>query len=246
MTTSSEQNESGNHPHDAKTIEELLAAFGAVKSLTHGRIRLQVRPEFRTPEAMAGIKAALEQDHRVKAVAINPRTGSITVTYQAEHHGPSLLWAAFKEAELIGEAVFDLPEDEGGVAGDGAEGGGGEGGTYGKLDQQFADVMVKVDQTIYRWSNGRVHTRGRVFPLALAGVGVAQMVVYGISLELLPGPLLIWLAHDIHRRFGHEHTAAEAEVEQALQEKRAKARGQLPTEVTPGPAAASGAASIAA
>ena len=81
---------------------------------------------------------------------------------------------------------------------------GAEGGTYGKLDQQAADLMYKIDEAIYRRTNGRIHLRGRVLPLGIAGLGVAQMVIYGISLEMLPGPLLIWLAHDIHTRFSKE------------------------------------------
>ena len=50
------------------------------------------------------------------------------------------------------------------------------------------------------------------------------MAIYGISLEMLPGPLLIWLAHDIHRRFGNEHAEAEAEVEEHLRRKRGERR----------------------
>ncbi|MEZ4768288.1 MAG: hypothetical protein R2844_07670 [Caldilineales bacterium] len=179
--------------------EEGLKQFGVVKSTTTGRIRLQLRPEYRTPEAIAKVRASLEEDERISEVTINERTGSITLKYSAEHHGHSLLYSAIQEAELVGEAAFDLPEDEE------EESAGGGGGTYGKLDQQAADLMVKIDRAIYRRSGGKIHTRGRVFPLAIAGLGVAQMAIYGISLEMLPGPLLIWLAHDIHRRFSREH-----------------------------------------
>lgn len=203
MAKAYEHNESADVAVDLKAIEEALAAFGTVKSTTHGRIRLQLRSEYRTPEAMASLKTQLEQDSRVKEVAINPRIGSVTVTYGAEHHGHSLLWAAIHEAELVGEAAFDLEptEEEGGEAGE-------AGGTYGKLDQQIADLMYKVDSAIYRRTNGRIHVRGRVLPLAVAGLGVAQMAIYGISLEMLPGPLLIWLAHDIHVRFSRESPVA--------------------------------------
>ncbi len=199
MATASEHNESADASVDLKAIEEALSAFGTVKSATYGRIRLQLRAEYRTPEAMANLKRQLEQDSRVKEVMINLRTGSVTVTYGADHHGHSLLWAAIHEAELIGEVAFDLePTEEEGEEGSDA------GGTYGKLDQQIADLMYKVDSAIYRRTNGRIHVRGRVLPLAVAGLGVAQMAIYGISLEMLPGPLLIWLAHDIHVRFSRE------------------------------------------
>ena len=202
---------------EGKPVEEELAAVGIVKSTTKGRIRLQLRPEYRTPEAMGKIRAELEKDERVEEVTINERTGSVTIKYSSEHSGHSLLWGAIQEAELIGEAAFDMPEDEEGEA----EGGGG--GTYGKLDQQAADLMEKLDMAIYRRSGGRIHTRGRAFPLAIAGLGVAQMAIYGISLEMLPGPLLIWLAHDIHRRFEKEHEKVLAAEEQ-LDQEREKAK----------------------
>ena len=120
---------------EAKPVEEELAAFGIVKSTTSGRIRLQLKPDFRTPEAMAKIKAQLETNPQVQEVTTNVRTGSIIVKYSSQHSGHSLLWKAIQEAELVGDAAFDLPEDEEGEQ----EGGGGGGGTYGKLDQQAAD-----------------------------------------------------------------------------------------------------------
>ena len=194
---------------DAESIENELAPVGVIKSTTHGRIRMQLRPEYRTPEMMAQIKAQLEKDERVQEVTINERTGSVTVKYASEHSGHGLLWKAMQEAELVGEAAFELPEDEeeGGEEGaEGEKGGGGGGGesTYGKLDGQVASVIYKFDLAVFRRTRGKIHLRGRVVPLALAGLGVAQIAIYGIGLELLPGPLLIWIAHDIHHRVAKE------------------------------------------
>lgn len=192
-------------PEDAREIEEALAPIGVIKSATHGRIRLQLRPQYRDPAVMASLKKQLEKDRRVKEVTVNERTGSVIVTYAVEHktQGHSTLWKAVKEAELVGEAAFELEPEEGDEEGK-PEQKGVVGGTYGKLDQQLADAMYRFDKAIYRRTNGRIHTRGRILPLGIAGLGVAQMVVYGISLEMLPGPLLIWLAHDIHVRFSKE------------------------------------------
>ena len=194
---------------DVESIENELAPVGVIKSTTHGRIRMQLRPEYRTPEMMAQIKAQLEKDERVQEVTINERTGSVTVKYASEHSGHGLLWKAMQEAELVGEAAFELPEDEeeGGEEGaEGEKGGGGGGGesTYGKLDGQVASVIYKFDLAVFRRTRGKIHLRGRVVPLALAGLGVAQIALYGIGLELLPGPLLIWIAHDIHHRVAKE------------------------------------------
>ena len=184
---------------DVESIEKELAPVGVIKSTTHGRIRMQLRPEYRTPEMIAQIKAQLEKDERVQEVTINERTGSVTVKYASEHSGHGLLWKAMQEAELVGEAAFELPEDEE----EPGEGGGGE-STYGKLDGQVASVIYKFDLAVFRRTRGKIHLRGRVVPLALAGLGVAQIAIYGIGLELLPGPLLIWIAHDIHHRVAKE------------------------------------------
>ncbi len=189
-------------PENAREIEEALAPFGVIKSATHGRIRLQLRREYRTPEVMTKLQQQLKHDGRVQDVTINERTGSVVVTYKAEHpaHGHSLLWRATKEVELLGAVAFEIePEEE---EAEGQSGGGGS--AYGKLDQQVADLMYRVDSAIYRRTNGRIHVRGRTLPLAIAGLGVAQILAFGISLEMLPGPLLIWLAHDIHSKFGKE------------------------------------------
>ncbi len=125
---------------DVELIEKELAPVGVIKSTTHGRIRMQLRPEYRTPEMMAQIKAQLEKDERVQEVTINERTGSVTVKYASEHSGHGLLWKAMQEAELVGEAAFELPEDEE----EPGEGGGGGESTYGKLDGQVAERDLQI------------------------------------------------------------------------------------------------------
>lgn len=201
MAEATEPNNTASVPADAQAIEESLAPVGVVKSTAQGRIRLQLRKEYRTPDAMARIRTQLEKDPRVKEVTINERTGSVTVKYAAEHHGHGLLWQAVQETELIGEAAFDLPEDE---EEEQEERGAKPQGTYGKLDQQVSDLIYRFDLAVFRKTRGKIHLRGRALPLGIAGLGVAQIAIFGISLETLPGPLLLWLAHDIHHRVGKE------------------------------------------
>ena len=206
MDQATERNVFGITAADLAEAKERLGKVGVIKSATTGRIRLQLRSEYRTSEMLAMIRRNLEEDARVKKFTINERTGSVVITFDSKHNGHSILKEALAEAEMFVDGAFDLPEDEE------EEGGAGGGSTYGKLDQQAANLMIRLDQAIYRRSGGKIHTRGRVFPLSIAGLGVAQMVVYGISLEMLPGPLLIWIAHDIHKRFSEEHTEAEQEA----------------------------------
>jgi len=187
----------------ALSLEEALSGVGIVKSKTHGRIRIQLDAEHRSPEAMAALKAHLEQGEHVSSVEINPRTGSVIVKHDSKHDGHAILHKALQEAELVAEVALEVegPEEEGGESG------------QAKLDQQIANTMVRFDEALYRATGGRIHARGRVLPLSIAGLGVAQILAYGISLEMLPGPVLLWLAFDIHRRFTKERPYDLAEAE---------------------------------
>lgn len=202
MAEATEHNETAVDQTEERAIEISLSSFGVVKSTTQGRIRLQLNPEYRTPETLARLKTQLEQDERISEVTINPRTGSVIVKHSHQHQGHRLLSEALKEAELVAEVALEVEPIE--EEGEGEGEGGGEGGQA-KLDQQIADLMYRFDRFLYRRSGGRIHARGRVVPLGIAGLGVAQIAAYGISLEMLPGPMLFWIAFDIHRRFTKEH-----------------------------------------
>lgn len=188
------------------STQDAVHTIGVTKSKTHGRIRMRLDKDHRSPEDMARFKAQLEQDERVKEVVVNERTGSVTVKHHTGHDGHDILHKALHEAELITEVALEVEAPE--------EDGEGETGQA-KLDQQIADLMYKFDQALYRRSGGRIHARGRVLPLGIAGLGVAQIVAYGITLEMLPGPVLIWIAIDIHRRFTKEHPYSMTDEEQA-------------------------------
>lgn len=182
-----------------QSSRDAVHTVGVTKSKTHGRIRMRLDKEHRSPEQLARLKEQLEQDERVSEVAINQRTGSVTVKHATEYDGHAILHRAFKEAELITEVVLEVEPME--------EAGEGEAGQSGqaRLDQQVADLMYRFDQALYRRTGGKIHARGRVVPLTIAGLGAAQIAAYGISLEMLPGPVLLWIAFDIRRRFTQEH-----------------------------------------
>lgn len=181
----------------AESAEASVAAVGVTKSKTTGRIRMRLDRQHRSPDNLARLKTQLEQDERVSEVVINERTGSVTVKHAHGHDGHGLLAKALKEAELVTEVALEIEPPE-------EEEGGGESGQA-KLDQQVADLMYRFDRWLYRRSGGKIHARGRVVPLGIAGLGVAQIAAYGISLEMLPGPVMFWIAFDIHRRFTKEH-----------------------------------------
>lgn len=193
----------------AVSAQDAVHTVGVTKSKTHGRIRMRLDKDHRSPEDMARFKAQLELDERVKEVVVNERTGSVTVKHHTGHDGHDILHKALKEAELITEVALEVEPIE--EEGEGPTG-------QAKLDQQIADLMYKADRALYRLSGGRIHARGRILPLSIAGIGVAQIAVYGISLEMLPGPVLIFMAYDIHKRFTKEHPYDMTDEEKAESE----------------------------
>lgn len=177
-----------------------LESLAKVASTVPGRTRLRLDPELRTPEAAATIQAQLASHEDVDTVTVNHRTGSVLITHAKHRQGKEIFLDACKEAELIGEAILDLPEDSP-AAGEGAADGGG-GDRFAKLDQQMADLVYRADYAV--WKKTGLHFRGQVLSGGIAGLGIAQIAIFGISLEMLPGPLLLWIAWDIYHREAQE------------------------------------------
>ena len=172
--------------------EQSIGAVGKVESSVPGRTRLRLTPEHRTPEALARVKDRLERHPDVGAVSVNPRTGSVVVVHARHRGGQQIAAEALREAEVLTAALFDLPDD--------AEGGGED--RFGKHDQQLADLVYRLDAAVWRKTGLRF--RGQLLAGGIAGLGVAQIALFGLSLELLPGPLLLWIAWDIYHRVSKE------------------------------------------
>ena len=175
------------------SAEEQLARLGKTESKTAGRMRVRVHPDLRTPENMAKIKENLEGHPDIQDVQVNERTGSVVIKHDQRHDSHHLFWEAIEEVEIVAEVALD--EDE-------VLGGGGE-EPRAKLDQQLADLSYGIDKAIYQRTGENLHL-GLLIPAAVAGIGIAQIAIYGIGLELLPGPVLMWIAYDIYRRIGKE------------------------------------------
>ncbi|MFN8622332.1 MAG: hypothetical protein U0869_16490 [Chloroflexota bacterium] len=158
-------------------------SIGEIESSTPGRTRVRVKPELRTPEAMARIQGQLSEHGDVSDVTVNARTGSIVIRHDAARHGSSIIRDVVKDSELIGGTVLDIPED---------------GGDYAKMDQRLADMGYQAREWLYARTGLR--TGGVLLPGVIAGAGVAQILIVGISIEMLPGPILLYIAYDIYRR----------------------------------------------
>jgi hypothetical protein len=206
-------------PVDLESPKGRVNAAGTVHDKVPGRTRVRLNPELRSPESMAKLQKSLAENPDVRHVRVNERTGSVIFTHGVQKDAYSIFDKALKEAELVAEAAFDIPaSDEGGED------------PYGKLDQQLADLVYKVEGVVYKKTGLRF--RGQIIAGTVAGLGVAQMLVYGISLEMLPGPVLIWLGWDIYHRVNKEPPLPGEPVPDKVEAESAEA-GPAPTEGLP-------------
>ena len=183
-------------PSPKQSKPKMKSAGVVVEHRSQGRTRVRLSKEHRTPEKMAAIQEQLSQHPDVQSVEINQRTGSVLIKHSHERDGHEVLKETFAGAEVLAGLILEVPigEDEGG-------------GEYGKLDQTLADLTSRVDE----WQAKRTHIHGRGAFLAggIAGLGVAQIAIFGISLEMLPGPILLYIAYDVHRRVRMEEEKLE-------------------------------------
>lgn len=173
------------------SAEAYLKSLGKTESKTAGRMRLRLNPEIRTPDNYAEIKENLENHSDIDEVQINEATGSVVIKHSKNHNSHQLFWSAIKECEIITEVAFDESDEE-----DGHD-------PRQKLEQQLADVSYNIDRFIYERTGENLHL-GLLIPAGIAAIGVSQIVIYGIGLDLLPGPVLLWIGYDIYRRIGKE------------------------------------------
>jgi hypothetical protein len=166
--------------------------YGKIESTVPGRTRLRLKPELRTPEAVAEVTQRLERHEDVRDVSVNPRTGSVVVVHATHRKGAAIAAEALRDTEVFAAAVLDLP--------DGSDDAGGD--RFGKLDQQLANLVYQIDYAV--WRKTKLRFRGQLLAGGVAGLGFAQIAMFGISLEMLPGPLLLWIAWDIYHRVSKE------------------------------------------
>lgn len=177
------------------TPEEHVEKVGTVESKVPGRMRVRLRHNLRTQETVDRIQGSLDSHPDIRDAKVNPMTGSVTFTHDPGKDGHKILAEVLREGELLADVAFDIPTEE-----EGEEGGGED--PYGKLDQQLADLTYRVEGYVYRKTGLRF--RGQVVAGTVAGLGIFQMFAYGISLEMLPGPVLVWLGWDIYHRVNKE------------------------------------------
>ena len=81
--------ELGVHAEDVEVevLEEPKAGFLGRFGGSEARVRVRLKPELRTPEAMAKIQEQLNSHEHVGEASINPRTGSVLFTHAKHRRG---------------------------------------------------------------------------------------------------------------------------------------------------------------
>jgi hypothetical protein len=175
-----------------------------VEHRVRGRTRIRLGKEHRTPEKMAAIQEELNKNPDITSVKINQRSGSVTIEHAHHRDGRELIKESFEGVEILAGLLLEVP-----VGGDEEGGEDGEG----RLDRKLAEIVTQIDE----WQAQKTHIRGRgvLVSGAVAALGVAQIAIYGISLEMLPGPMLLYIAYDIHRKVREDEMALEGRGKKA-------------------------------
>jgi len=148
---------------------------------SRGRARVRLARESRKPEHLAKIKQHLEAQEGIQAVEVNGQTGSVLVQYDHETHTHQGIMSLLADVNVLaGVAVPEVSEGE--EEGD-------------KLTEAIKDLNTR----IYRATGRKAHL-GWIAFAGLTAFGIRQTIVYGVGLELIPGPVLLLAAIELYRR----------------------------------------------
>jgi hypothetical protein len=176
-----------------EAIEERLEGFGTVTSHFPGRTRFRLNAKYRNPEFIAERKARLESQPGVREVTVNPRTGSVLILYDKTVFKGRTVLEALVDVEQIGAAVLELP---------GVNLQAEDAGDERSQSERVADAIYDLTVSIYERTGLRFS--GYAVPAAIGGLGALQIATYGIALETLSGPFLLYIAWDIFTKLRAE------------------------------------------
>lgn len=174
-------------------IDERLEQFGEITSQLPGRTRFRLNRKYRNPEFINERRARLLSQPGVKAVTVNLRTGSVLILYDPRVFKGRPALSMLVDVEQIGAAVLELP---------GVDLQAEDAGDERSQSERAADAIYDLTVSIYEKTGLRLS--GYAIPAAIAGLGAVQIATYGIALETLSGPFLLYIAWDIFSKLRAE------------------------------------------
>jgi hypothetical protein len=166
-----------------------------VVSSIPGRTRFKVPQHRRNEEDMARIASGMQKHSGVQSVEYNTRTGSILV-----HHDTQQSLNDIKDImKDLGVAFADITGTSDLIP------------LNGKSDQKadISTVLYDLNQRVVNATNGIVDLRF-VLPLGLAGLGILQLLTFGLQLEVIPWYVLIYFAIDSFIRLNFKSAPAQS------------------------------------
>jgi hypothetical protein len=171
-----------------------------VASATAGRVRIRVHRAHRADELISSVHAHLEKQAGVHAVDSNVATGSVVVKYNPEHHSLDDVLSMFNDVGVIVRDVMasggdELPSMDG-------EGGESE---HSKAALTLSGALDDLDRRVRGATGGHVDLK-LLFPVTMGIIGVRQVMVNGLGMEMIPGYVLLWYAFDAFFKLHHQAT----------------------------------------
>ncbi|BDA73298.1 hypothetical protein CAL7716_074640 [Calothrix sp. PCC 7716] len=152
-----------------------------VVSTTPGRTRLRVSNKRRNQEEMERISTSLQAPRFINSVEYNHETGSILVHHDTHEHALEAIKDIMKNLGIVFADVTGASE----IVQKNGE----------KEGSDLPSAIYNLNQEIRQLTNGLVDLRF-LLPLGLFALGLMQLQVYGLQLELMPWYLLIYFAFE--------------------------------------------------
>ncbi|MGY6274273.1 HMA2 domain-containing protein [Methylomonas sp. MgM2] len=169
-------------------------ANAKVASHIHGRVRLKLHPNNRSPEAMESLYHRLTSLEGIQNVRLNQKCGSVVVHYDKDRHSMAGILGFLEDLDIVVESVGHLPSVDLDSGPDNA---------YGQTPEFIAaidDLNARIKQT-----TGLPVNLKHVIPLTFLTAGIWSIGKSGLMVEKVPGWLFLWLAFDIFVKMHSGH-----------------------------------------
>jgi Heavy metal associated domain 2 len=138
-----------------------------------GRLRLRLHRGQPHPQILDHLQATLTARPEIREVSVNPAARSLTLHYDATRHSPTGILGLLADLDVLVSAVTGAPQ----------------------LEDLTVQALDDLDRRILAVTGHQVNLR-TLFPVGLAGLGLALTLKNGLGLGMLPGWLPLWLAFD--------------------------------------------------
>ena len=181
---------------------------GRTATIVHsspGRIRVRLGRELRAPDLMRTTQDTLAGIKGVRAVEVNPVTGSVLLL-----HDPAVLtFEDLTSAAAAANIVLTVPDPSDGPTT--------TPGGPSPLAQRINSAFGQMDGALARITGKRADAR-TLLPLGLGAIAVRQLAASGAQLSSIPWYILLWYSFEIYTKYNvkYQLTRNETGIESAV------------------------------